>query len=184
MIREQFFSCVQAQAARYEFDGFEPVAMTGGTINHSRIPRTSTLPFAAGSKAAVVNLSADAGLAMVGDTVRYPNLLQGSRGRLSCPWRRGHLRGAQPDLRPQRSYRQAARIPRRSLRPPYVILEHSSIGLTVFARADAAADWTATALTAGEMLHMPEIGAEIPVNEFYEGVDVPTAIEDTAPPPA
>jgi hypothetical protein len=48
------------------------------------------------------------------------------------------------------------------------------------ARADADADWTATALTAGETLHMPEIGAEIPVDELYEGLDVQAAMDDTA----
>jgi hypothetical protein len=30
MTREQFFPWAQAQDERYEFDGFRPVAMTGG----------------------------------------------------------------------------------------------------------------------------------------------------------
>ena len=37
MTREEFFDWAQAQEIRYEFDGFEPVAMTGGTANHSLI---------------------------------------------------------------------------------------------------------------------------------------------------
>jgi Uma2 family endonuclease len=37
MTREQFFAWAQADGGRWEFDGFEPVAMTGGTVNHSRI---------------------------------------------------------------------------------------------------------------------------------------------------
>ena len=63
----------------------------------------------------------------------------------------------------------------------YVILEHSSIGLTVFARPDAEADWTATALTAGETLRIPEIGVENPVDDLYEGVDAPSlaSVEET-----
>lgn len=36
MTQDQFLDWVQAQEGRYEFDGFQPVAMTGGTINHSR----------------------------------------------------------------------------------------------------------------------------------------------------
>jgi Uma2 family endonuclease len=54
----------------------------------------------------------------------------------------------------------------------YVILEHGSIGLTVFARADGQEDWTAVALTAEDTLHIPEIGIEIPVAEFYEDTDL------------
>jgi len=37
MTREEFFDWVQAQDTRFEFDGFAPVAMTGGNINHSQI---------------------------------------------------------------------------------------------------------------------------------------------------
>ena len=35
MTREEFFDWAQAQDIRYEFDGFAPVAMTGGNINDS-----------------------------------------------------------------------------------------------------------------------------------------------------
>ena len=34
---EQFLSWADAQEARYQFAGFQPVAMTGGTARHSRI---------------------------------------------------------------------------------------------------------------------------------------------------
>ncbi len=61
----------------------------------------------------------------------------------------------------------------------YVILEHAGIGLTVLARADAGADWTATALTAGDTLALPELGIEIPVVAFYEGVDLPDSGAET-----
>ena len=54
----------------------------------------------------------------------------------------------------------------------YVILEHHSADLTVFSRADGTAAWTATALTAGEALDMPELGISVPVQEFYEDVDL------------
>jgi hypothetical protein len=37
MTREEFFPWAEAQDERYEFDGFAPVAMTGGTIGHSDI---------------------------------------------------------------------------------------------------------------------------------------------------
>ena len=37
--QEQFFSWAEAQEARYEFDGFQPVAMTGGNVGHNRVLR-------------------------------------------------------------------------------------------------------------------------------------------------
>jgi Uma2 family endonuclease len=53
----------------------------------------------------------------------------------------------------------------------YVIAEYASVGLLVFERANGDGDWTATSLASGDILRMPEIGVEVPVEEFYEGVD-------------
>ncbi|MEO8713570.1 MAG: Uma2 family endonuclease, partial [Acetobacteraceae bacterium] len=65
-----------------------------------------------------------------------------------------------------REYRAVASIRR------YAILEHRSVGLSVFARASGEDDWTATALTAEDTLRIPEIGIEVPVIEFYEDTDL------------
>ena len=60
-------------------------------------------------------------------------------------------------------------------------MEHAGIGLTVFARPDGDAAWTAISLTAGDTLPLPEIGIEIPVAELYEDVDLADASpQDTA----
>jgi len=40
-------------------------------------------------------------------------------------------------------------------------------------RADGTANWTATALAAGKTLDIPELGIAVPVQEFYEDVDLP-----------
>ena len=37
LTRDQFFDGAEAQTARYEFDGFQPVAMMGGSLNHNRL---------------------------------------------------------------------------------------------------------------------------------------------------
>ena len=39
MTQEEFFPWAQARDERYEFDGFQPVAMTGGSANHNRLVR-------------------------------------------------------------------------------------------------------------------------------------------------
>ncbi len=76
MTREQFFDWAQAQDVRYEFDGFEPVAMTGGTRNHSRI--AANVQFALRMRLRGSDcepLGSDAGVATIGDAVRYPDAL-------------------------------------------------------------------------------------------------------------
>ena len=186
MTRDQFFAWAEVQDTRYEFDGFQPVAMTGGTVNHSQI--TQNIHFALRTRLRGTGcrpLGPDAGVATIGDAVRYPDAL------VTCTRVTGTAHtvegvvvvfevlsptsGRTDRIVKLREYRAVPSIRR------YVILEHSSIGLTVFARADGDAAWTATALTAEDTLPMPEVGIEIPVAEFYEDVDLPDASpQDTA----
>ena len=180
MTRDQFLYWVQAQEGRYEFDGFQPVAMTGGTANHSRIIRNLHVALSArlggtGCEA----LGPDAGLATVGNAVRYPDAL------VTCAKFPGSsllipgviivfevispTSGRADRIDKVLEYRAVPSIRR------YAILEHLDVGLTVFSRADGAADWTATALAADKTLDMPELGITVPVQEFYKGVDLPGA---------
>jgi Uma2 family endonuclease len=53
----------------------------------------------------------------------------------------------------------------------YVILESTSIGLQVLERSSPEQVWQTTALTSGDILRMPEIGVEIPVDEIYDGIE-------------
>jgi Uma2 family endonuclease len=190
MTREQFFAWAQADGGRWEFDGFDPVAMTGSTVNHSRI--SGNLHAALRSRlrgSGCRSLGPDAGLATIGDTVRYPDAL------VTCSEVPGDAyivpgvvvvfevlsptSGRIDRIVKLREYRAVPSIRR------YVILEHASIGLIVLTRASANEDWTATALTAEDTLRMPEIAAEIPVAEFYEGVELATpADDDTGKPSA
>ncbi len=76
MSREQFFAWAPATGGRWKFDGFEPVAMTGGTVNHSRIVRDLHVALGAGLRGGGCEpLGPDAGRATVGDAVRYPDAL-------------------------------------------------------------------------------------------------------------
>ena len=74
MIREQFFSWVDVQDERYEFDGVRPVLVTGGNNNHSLIDQN--LYFALRSRlqgSGWLVLGPDAGLNTVENAVRYPD---------------------------------------------------------------------------------------------------------------
>ena len=183
MTREEFFDWASAQDARYEFNGFEPVAMTGGTLNRNdialnlyhalriRLRGTGCRP-----------RSLDAGVATIGDTVRYPD------GVVSCSPANGLSRlvpnpvvvfevvsptsGHVDRIVKVREYAAVDSIRR------YVIVESASVGLTVHERREAGQKWTVTTMMADDLLLLPEIGVEIPIAELYEGVDFPPLASD------
>jgi Uma2 family endonuclease len=177
--REEFLAWAEAQEGRFEFDGFQPVAMVGGTMNHSRI----TLNIQAALRQRLRGtrcrpLGQDAGVATIGPAVRYPDAV------VTCSKIDGLSRLlpepvvifevlSESSGRTDRvtKVREYAAIP--SLRR-YVIVEAVNPGLLVLERTDGVEYWTARPLTAEDTLVMPEIGIEIPVAEFYEDVAFPT----------
>ena len=118
----------------------------------------------------------DAGVATIGDAVRYPDaLVTCTKGAESDQVVPGVVvvfevlsptSGRTDRIEKLREYQAVQSILR------YVILEHTSVGLTVHARLKGEDPWIATALTNGDVLRMPEIGIEIPIAEFYEGTDL------------
>jgi Uma2 family endonuclease len=177
MTREEFLDWAAAQNQRYEFDGVRPVAMTGGTRNHSRISGNIYAALRQRLRGTGCEpLGPDAGVATIGEAVRYPD------GLVTCTRGPGTDRvvpgvvvvfevlsptsGRTDRIEKLREYHAVPSIRR------YVILEHTSVGLTVHARLNGQDPWTATPLTEDEFLRMPEIGIEIPVAEFYEGTDL------------
>jgi Uma2 family endonuclease len=177
MTRAEFFDWAEARDGRYEFDGVQPVAMVGGTRNHGRIAQniySAVRTRLRGGPCEV--LGQDAGVATIGEAVRYPDAL------VTCTKGPGTDRvipgvvvvfevlsptsGRTDRIEKLREYRAAPSILR------YVIVEYAGFGLMAFARANGDDDWTATALAADDILRMPEIGIEVPVAELYEGVDL------------
>ena len=74
MSRDEFFTWAERQEERYEFDGLQPVAMTGGSLRHSRLIRNINRQL--GNRLAgqpCEPLGSDAGVATIGETVRYPD---------------------------------------------------------------------------------------------------------------
>ena len=185
MTRDQFFAWAEADGGRWEFDGFEPVAMTGGTVNHSQIALNIHAALRSRLRGSGCRpLGPDAGLATIGDAVRYPDAL------VTCTKVAGDARlvpgvvvvfevlspttGRVDRIVKLREYRAVPSIRR------YIILEHSGIGLTVFSRDDGDQDWTAIALTADDTLDLPELNTEIPVSELYQDIEFPAADTATA----
>jgi Uma2 family endonuclease len=177
MTREEFLDWAGTQDLRYEFDGFQPVAMTGGTRNHSQIAQNISFALRIRLRGTGCGpLGPDAGVATVGNAVRYPDaLVTCTRGPGTDRVVPGVLvvfevlsatSGRTDRIEKLREYQAVPSIRR------YVILEHTSIGMTDHVRTKADDPWIATALTDGEILRMPEIGIEIPVAEFYEATDL------------
>jgi Uma2 family endonuclease len=165
----------ERQELRYEFDGFRPVAMTGGTVGHDEI--TSNLRQALKARLAGTPCrpyGPNVKIIAAG-RVRYPDVL------VSCsPVANTATIIEQPvvvfevvshdNQRTDRiekvhDYRATPTIQR------YLILEQTFIGATVFVRQGE--DWIATALAEGDTLSLPEIGIELPLDECYAGLDLP-----------
>lgn len=70
-----FFAWAEAQEVRYEFDGIAPVAMTGGTAGHSLIHGNIVEALRRRLRPPCRVFGPDAGLATVGDAIRYPDVV-------------------------------------------------------------------------------------------------------------
>jgi Uma2 family endonuclease len=173
MTLAEFLVWEERQELRFEFDGFQPVAMTGGTIARDRI--TFNLHKALDARLAgkpCRSFGPNVKVLTPG-RVRYPDAL------VTCA--PTNLNATVVDesvvvfevmsedtartdrIEKLREYQATASIRR------YVILEQKSIGAAVFARRGE--DWIATALTEVDALAMPEIGITVPIAEFYTGLE-------------
>ncbi len=174
--QEAFFSWAETQEARYEFDGIQPVAMTGGNLNHASLIINLTTALRTRLRGGPCKpFGSEAGIETVNTAVRYPDAL------VTCSKVEGTDRlvpGAVvvfEVLSPSSGrvdriikVREYAAVP--SIRR-YVILESASVGLTVMERPATEQAWQVTVLTAGDVLRLPEVGIEIPVAEIYDGLE-------------
>ena len=182
---EQFLDWAARQEERYEFDGIQPVAMTGGTADHNRITLNIHVALRSRLRGTPCSIfGPDLAVRTIGEKVRVPDAL------ITCTKLTGTERVA-PDvvvvfevLSPDSGRRdrieklqEYAAVP--SIRR-YVILEHRSKSLLLFYRTQGDEPWTAQALTAEDKLPLPEVGIAVPVAEFYEDVENPAEDSDPA----
>ncbi len=175
MTQAEFFDWAEAQNERYEFDGFQPVLMPGGTRDHARITRNILVQLdrRLGENGPCEALATDAAIQTVQDALRYPDVL------VTCSPSDGKTRLIpQPvivfevvspsSIREDRILKPAEYAAVASIKR-YVIVEQSVIGLTVLWRSDDE-PWHFQTLKAGDTLSLPEIGVELPVDSFYARV--------------
>ena len=185
--QEQFFSWAETQDTRYEFDGFQPVAMTGGTANHNIVMQNVHAALRARLRGSGCRpFGPDVGMLTIGDAIRYPDALvtcsKFAGTALTIPDVVAVFEVVSPgSVRVDRivKVREYAAVP--SIRR-YMILETTTAGVTVFERPSAETAWTASTLIGDDLLRMPEIKIEIPVAAFYEDVDLGNEAEQAASP--
>ena len=168
----EFLDWEERQELRWEFDGFEPVAMTGGTFRHAAIQTNlltalhsrlrgkpcrslgSDLKILAAESirypdAFVVCSPVDATATVVTEPVVVFEILSPSTAMIDRVVK-------------NEEYRDTPSIQR------YVMLEQDHQAATVFTRAGD--DWVGHILSGDVILDMPEIGIELPLHELYEDI--------------
>jgi Uma2 family endonuclease len=169
MTLADFLDWEERQPTRFEFDDFQPVAMTGGTVALNRIMRRLHRALERGLDGQPCEPFRPGVKILVNGRAHYPDAV------VSCvPQRDGSLVIENPvvvfevlsestsrtdRIEKVREYQATQSILR------YVILEQDSIGATDFERRDET--WTATTLTEGDRLFMPEISVQFPLAELY-----------------
>ncbi len=172
MTMEEFLAWEHGQELRWEFDGFAPTAMTGGTAGHSAIQRNLAIALGIRLRGKPCQAyTADLKI-RVAESIRYPDAFvvcsQVPRNATVVTEPVVVFEVLSPSTASidhfvkNQEYRDTPSIQR------YVILEQDFIGATVFARAGD--DWVGHVLGANAVVAMPEIGIEMPLTEFYEGV--------------
>jgi Uma2 family endonuclease len=172
MTLEEFLAWEEGQELRWEFDGFAPVAMTGGTVEQGLIQ--ANLIRALGNRlhgGPCRVLGSHVKIAVAG-SIRYPDALV-----VCSPMARGASVITDPvvvfevlspstasvdHIVKNQEYRDTPSIRR------YVMLEQDRRGATIFSRDGD--DWVGHVLAGDVALALPEIGIEMPLAELYEGV--------------
>jgi Uma2 family endonuclease len=175
MTLAEFLAWEEREELRYEFDGFQPTAMTGGTIAHDRI--TFNLQKALDAKLAgkpCRPLGPNVKIVVDGH-VRYPDALvvchpiSPRATVIDDPVVVFEVLSegtSKTDLIDKnREYRATPSIQR------YVILQQTHAAAIVFVRREQ--DWLSE-IVAGDnaVLRLPEIGIDVPLTDIYGDLDL------------
>jgi Uma2 family endonuclease len=175
MSLEEFLAWEERQELRWEFDGFGPMAMTGGTAEHSIIERNLIFSLTGRLRGHPCQpYTSNLKIAVAG-SIRYPDAFV-----VCTPLPHGTLVVTEPVVvfevlsastastdigAKNEEYRDTPSIQR------YVMLAQDRQQATVFARVGD--DWLGHIVLGDGVLQMPEIGIMVPLAELYEGVSFP-----------
>ena len=183
MTLEQFLAWESRQERKYEFDGFNPVAMNGVSFEHGIIE--SNLNAALKSRLTgkpCRALGSSVKIEVVG-RIRYPDLFV-----VCTPVPRGTYIVRDPVvvfeiLSPSTSHTDLVLKTAEYQATPsikhYVILEQTHAGAQVFSRRGD--NWIAETVKDDDVLRLPEIGIEIPLPEIYADVALAPEFDEDEP---
>jgi Uma2 family endonuclease len=177
MTLAEFLAWEEQQELRWEFDGVQPLAMTGGTAAHGTLQANIIVSVGGRLRGSPCRIFGSHLKIEVAGSIRYPDAFVACTPvaanatvlrepvivfEILSPSTAGIDR-----IVKNREYAATPSIRR------YVMLEQDRIAATVFHRAGT--DWVGHLVGEAETLHLPEIGIELPLAELYEGIDLQEA---------
>ena len=174
MTPEEFLAWEAKQELKWEFDGFQPVAMVGATLVHAAIQGNIIIALGNRLRGRPCRPFGSDVKVQIGPRYRYPDVL------VSCsPTTPGVTVAADPVVIFEVLSESTARTDKTTKLTEYcslpsvqhyVMLEQDQAFATVVSRN--ATGWGLETLGADGVLAMPEIGVEVPMSELYEGLDL------------
>jgi Uma2 family endonuclease len=174
MTLEEFLAWEDRQELRYEFDGFQPIAMTGGTAAHAAIQANIIFSLTGRLRGKPCRVFGSHLKIKVAGRIRYPDAFV-----ICTPVPNGAKVVSEPvvvfevlsesttreDMFAKNTeYRATPSIQR------YMILEQTQAAAVVFSRKGE--DWVSEIVTGEGLLSMPEIGVAVPLTELYADIDL------------
>jgi Uma2 family endonuclease len=181
MTLTEFLAWEERQELRFEFNGFQPVGMTGGTVAHDEI---------------TFNIRTALRERLTGKPCRPlgPNVKIVADGKVYYPDAFVTCRPVAPkatvaedpvvvfEVTSEGSYQTDLIVKNRSYRATsciqrYIIVQQTQEAAIVFMRREE--DWL-TEIVSGDnaVLHLPEVGISVPLEELYRNVELEPVAED------
>ncbi len=174
----QFLAWEERQELRYEFDGFQAIAMAGGTAAHAAIQRNLIYALTGGLRGKPCQpYGSDLKIAVADRPIRHPDAfvvctpVPPRATVVSDPvviFEVLSESSATDDFMTKNAEYRATQSVKR-----YVVLQQAKAAAVVFSRKGD--DWVSDVLTGDDaILRMPEIDLDIPLSEIYTGVEFET----------
>jgi len=183
MTQDEFLAWEAGQELKWEFDGFQPVAMTGGTFAHAVIQGNLVRALnnrLVGTPCRAVGPDLKVSINL---SYRYPDVL------VTCtPTALDAVVSADPVVilevlsvglaSDDRTVKLVEYQSLPSVRR-YIMLEQDRVFATAITRTDTG--WDHALIGRDGILAMPEIGVEVSMTELYNGLDIAAAPQTTVP---
>ena len=176
LTKAEFLEWEERQELRYEFDGQKVIAMVGATQAHESIITNILFSMKLRLRGGACRAFGSGMKIEAAGSIRYPDAtvacgpVQPRERLLADPRIVFEVESDSTAL-----VDQTVKNPEYEATPSimrYIMLSQDSVAAMVFARTDGI--WAGSLATdPAQVLSMPEIGAEVPLGEFYEGVTLP-----------